>query len=575
MFRKNDQHRQQSFFSAQGLLPTKLREKLLISWAEAFYQLVLCQIDETIFAPLYSEKASRPNVPVNVLVGLEILKSGFGWSDEVLHQQVCFNLQVRHALGLHDLRAEVFTLRTLYNFRRRVREYANETGVNLMEKVFEQITDEHLEMVAVATGWQRMDSSQLLSNLAELNRLELLVAVLQAVHKQLPEAAQERWGERWSIYLEGRPHQVCYKIPNAEVDGHLETIGRELAAIESEVAQQAPESEVLALIRRVLEEQYEAEEDGSVRLRPGEDVSADSLQSPHDRDATYRVKGGVPYRGGYVVNVSETADPENPVQLITDVQLEPNHTDDATLMEQSLDQQAEREIEVARVTTDGGYTGPQGEAACEKHEVELRATRMRGGRSAADKWGWEEYTWDVDDDGTPVGVTCPQGCQADLLPGRSEGRFIARFDPACCEGCPFFNERCRVEDRPRVGPTLYMQARTVEVARQRQNLHPEDTSIRVLAESTVRSLKRAFPNSKLPVRGLIRSRMMIYPAAVMVNLRRLHRYFAEKAQATSQEVVSFCSAVKNAVCRPVNRIHRRLLRLPLVRRARRATAPLG
>lgn len=61
----------------------------------------------------------------------------------------------------------------------------------------------------------------------------------------------------------------------------------------------------------------------------------------------------------------------------------------------------------------------------------------------------------------------------------------------------------------------------------------------------------------------------------MVNLRRLHRYFAEMARDTSQEVVSFCSAVKRAVRRLVNRIHRRLLRLPLLSRARRATAPLG
>ncbi len=150
-------------------------------------------------------------MPVNVLIALEILKSGFGWSDEVLYEQVCFNLQVRHALGLHDLRAEVFTLRTLNNFRGRIRDYAEETGISLMEKVFEQITDEHLGMVAVATGWQRMDSSQILSNLAEMSRLELLVAVLQAVHKQLPAGAQASWSERWSVYLEGRPHQVCYQ----------------------------------------------------------------------------------------------------------------------------------------------------------------------------------------------------------------------------------------------------------------------------------------------------------------------------------------------------------------------------
>ena len=575
MFRENEQHRQKSFFSAEDWLPSKLRDRLLSSWAEAFYRLVLCRIDETIFAPLYSEKASRPNVPVNVLVGLEILKSGFGWSDEVLHEQVCYNLQVRHALGLHDFSAEVFTLRTLYNFRRRVREYADETGVNLMEKAFEQITDEHLEMVAVATGWQRMDSTQILSNLTEMSRLELLVAVLQAVHKQLPDAAQASWGERWSVYLEGRPHQVCYKIPNAEAEDHLIAIGQELSAVEALLSEQAPDSDVLALVNRVLEEQYERGTDGTVRLRPGEEISADSLQSPHDGDATYRIKGGKRFRGGYVINVSETADPENSIQLITDVQVEPNQTDDATLMEQALDDQAEREIGVDRVTTDGGYTGPRGEAACEKHNVELRATRMRGGRSAADKWGWEEYTWEVDDEGTPVSVTCPQGCTAGLVPGRAQGRFVARFAPECCRDCPFLDNLCRVQDRKRVGPTLYVQARAIEVARQRQSLHPEDTSIRVLAESTVRSLKRAFPNNKLPVRGLIRSRMMIYPAAVMVNLRRLHGYFTEMAQEASQEVASSLFSIRNAVFRHLNRIHHRLLRHPLVRHARRAMASLS
>ena len=575
MFRENEQHRQKSFFSAEDWLPAKLRDRLRTSWAEAFYRLVLCRIDETIFEPLYSEKASRPNVPVNVLVGLEILKSGFGWSDEVLYEQVCYNLQVRHALGLHDLSAEVFTLRTLYNFRRRVREYADETGIDLMEKAFEQITDEHLEIVAVATGWQRMDSTQILSNLAEMSRLELLVAVLQAVHKQLPDGAQASWGKRWSVYLEGRPHQVCYKIPNAEAEDHMVTIGQELSSVEALLTEQAPDSDALVLVKRVLEEQYEGDTDETVRLRPGEEISAASLQSPHDREATYRIKGGKRFRGGYVINVSETADPENAIQLITDVQVEPNQTDDATLMEQALDDQAEREIEVDRVTTDGGYTGPQGEAACEKHKVELRATRMRGGRSAADRWGWEEYTWEVDDEGTPVSVTCPQGCTAGLVPGRAEGRFIARFAPECCRDCPFLDNLCRVQDRRRVGPTLYVQARAIEVAQHRRSLHPEDTSIRVLAESTVRSLKRAFPNNKLPVRGLIRSRMMIYPAAVMVNLRRLHGYFRELAQNASQAAAFSLSSASNAVCRHFNRVYRRLSRHSLVRPARQAIASLG
>jgi hypothetical protein len=556
MFRKNEEHRQQSFFSGVHLLPQKLQRRLLSSWAETFYQEVFCRIDEEIFAPLYSEEASRPNTAVNVLTGLEVMKSGFGWSDEELYEQVCFNLQVRHAVGQHDLRDEIFTLRTLYNFRRRVREHEEETGVNLIKKVFEQVTDEQLERVKLATGWQRMDSTQVLSNLKKMTRLELLVAVLQAVHKQLPESMKDHWGQCWTRYLEKRPHQVCYRVAADEVEGHLVSIGQELCGVGAALMEQAPESAVLGLVQRVLEEQYEQDPNGNIHLRPEGEIGSDSLQSPHDPDATYRIKGSATYAGGYVVNVSETADPENDVQLITDVQVEPNRADDTALMDQSLEDQARRGVEVKQITADGGYTGPNGEAACGKHKVVLRATRMRGGHSAPDHWGWEEYTWEVEDDGTPVGVICPRGCRAALLRGRAKNRFLARFDAESCAACPFFKTTCRVEERKRLPPTLYVTHRRIKVALQRQQLCPEDASIRTVVESTVRSLKHAFPGSKLPVRGLIRTRMVLYPAAMMVNLRRLHRYFAERAEEASPQVASSLSLVKTALCRCLKGIHR-------------------
>lgn len=61
------------------------------------------------------------------------------------------------------------------------------------------------------------------------------------------------------------------------------------------------------------------ERPAGIQPRQAEQISAESLQSPHDPDATYRQKGGEEYPGGYVVGVSETCDPSNEVQLITDV----------------------------------------------------------------------------------------------------------------------------------------------------------------------------------------------------------------------------------------------------------------
>jgi hypothetical protein len=547
MFRENKVYRQQSSSSAQQLLPKKLRERLEQSWAQTFYDEIFCRIAEKPFAVLYSRQPSRPNAPINVLVGVEILKAGFGWSDEELYEQVCFNLQVRHALGLDDLSIQVFDIRTLYNFRRRVREYAQETGTNLLQQAFEQVTDEQLAALAIRTGWQRMDSTQLLSNLAAMSRLELVVSVVQMAYRALGEDRQEHWREQLAPYLVGRPQKVCYPIKGEEVEKHLTKLGEILAALAEELAVYAPESQAYELVTRVLREQYQVGAEGQVALRPGEEISAESLQSPHDPEATFRVKGGKAYRGGYVVNVSETCDPENPVQLITDVQVAANQTDDGELLSCSLDNQAERGIEVEKVTIDGGYTGPVAEEACEEHDVELRPTHMRGGRSAADRLGWEAYRWELGEQRQPLRVTCPQGQTVVLEPGKGQVRFIARFDPEVCATCPLFKQGCRVQPRKKAGPTFYVKLRSIKAALQRQRLRPEDKPIRAAVEATIRSLKHPFPGGKLSVRGLIRVTMAVCCSALMVNLRRLHAYRrAQAALSTAGHVLrSFVTAIGN------------------------------
>jgi hypothetical protein len=124
MFQENDQHRQTFMFSSINSLPKKLLGRLEASWAGTFYREIFVRIDEKVFAILFS-------------VGLIILKSGFGWSDEEMYDHFCYDIQVRYALGYRDLGVGHFELRTLYNFRRRVTQYMQETGENLIEQVFE------------------------------------------------------------------------------------------------------------------------------------------------------------------------------------------------------------------------------------------------------------------------------------------------------------------------------------------------------------------------------------------------------------------------------------------------------
>ena len=78
MFKKNTKHLQPALISAASELPEKQLKLLKGSWAETFYQEFFCRINEESFAAMYSSEPSRPNVPVNVMVGLEVLKAGFG-----------------------------------------------------------------------------------------------------------------------------------------------------------------------------------------------------------------------------------------------------------------------------------------------------------------------------------------------------------------------------------------------------------------------------------------------------------------------------------------------------------------
>ena len=60
------------------------REKRLLdkSWAKYFSDNIFPAIDEAPFAVLYSDRPSRHNTPVNIIIGALILKEMFGLTDE-------------------------------------------------------------------------------------------------------------------------------------------------------------------------------------------------------------------------------------------------------------------------------------------------------------------------------------------------------------------------------------------------------------------------------------------------------------------------------------------------------------
>lgn len=528
MFRENKSHLQGNLFSTVDELPDGARKVLEKSWAGTFYEEVFCRIDEKAFAVLYSEIGSRPNVPVNVLVSLEILKHGNGWTDEETYANYLLDLVVRVAVGYTNLQDGYFGIRTIYNFRDALSEHMEKTGENLLDKAFEQITDEQLKAYGLKSDNQRMDSTQIMSNIRQYSRLSLLVEVLRRVHRMLSKEDQLRYGALLAPYLKETSEHYVYRLKKNEYPSRLEGIGQVMHQLVSELAAKYSAEETYATLIRAFGDHFKIEEDEpkpEPELIPGSEVKADSLQSPDDPEATYRNKRGESYRG-YVANAAETCNPENDFQLITKTQVESNTTDDAQMLIDAIPNLAQR-TEIDTCHTDGGYNSPDLEPLLEEHDINHIQSAIRGGKSDPNKVTHDDFLFEFNQEGLPIQATCPKGQIITLELGRTKDRFIGRPDYDACQACSHYDV-CTV--RPpgkQQSPALYLNKRQIQIATKRQathNLSQEERNLRPPVESAMRSLKHPFRHGKVPLRGKFRITCAIISTAFMTNCRRIHRH---------------------------------------------------
>jgi len=526
MFKPNNHHRQPLLISNVNDLPDNRRKLLEDSWATVFYHDFFSRINEEPFAILYADCPSRPNVPVNWLVGLEVLKAGFGWSDEELCYRFNFDLQVRYALGLHDIREGDFGLRTLYYFRERLSRYMQETGSNLLDEAFEQVTDEQIAAFEINTDKQRMDSTFVASNIRQMGRLQLLVEVLKRVDRMLNESDQEKYGEEFAPYLKGHSGQYVYHVKGKDISGHLHQIGVFMQRLLVALKDAYVEDPVYQMLERVFGEHYFVKGQ-EVLTKTGKQLSASSLQSADDRVATYREKAGQSHRG-YVANITESCDPENSLQLITKVQVEPNNIDDAQMLVEALPNLKER-TDLDTIYTDGGYGSPQADEDLTERQVTQVQTAIRGRTPHPDKLHLSDFEIKQTEKGKPVQITCPYGQRVAVKTGSKRKGFAAHFDDVVCQACPFSQSgECPARPSERDARfRLYFSQQQAYVSQRRRcstAKKKEGRNLRAAVEATVREVKHPFPAGKLPVRGKFRMTCMVIGSAAMTNVRRIQRY---------------------------------------------------
>lgn len=341
------------------------------AWHNMFYEYITSRVEENPFARLYDEQKGAPNAPIRQLVGMMILKEGFGWSDEFMYERTDFDLVVMKALGLNNVNDEVPCIATYYNFRRMLYEHQVKTGEDLMGETFQQLSKTQAKLFGVNGKFARMDSKLIGSNIARCSRLQLILTVLDVFYKnikhlgwetRIASADRERL-EKWSTKT---PGQIVYSLNSDEKGTLLEELGYMLLRFQEQFKED--DSDKYRLLIRVLAEQYSIN-GTTVGLRKVEEISSESLQSPYDEDAAYRKKKEQKVQG-YSVNVTETCN-KGALNLIADVKVEKVNCADNAFLPCAVERSQAVVGHIEHVNADGAYHSEGNQEFMKNNETEL------------------------------------------------------------------------------------------------------------------------------------------------------------------------------------------------------------
>lgn len=505
MFRKTDTNPQLDLFSAPGnILPKRAQRKYTDekAWHNQFFKLVTSQIDEESFRPLFEEtRMGAPNASIRILVAMSILKEGFGCSDDDLFEKCEFDLLARKALGLEMLDDKLPSRDTYYLFGRRLTAYEQETGINLMERCFEQVTGEQIKIFKISGKSVRMDSKLIGSNIAQYSRYELIHRTLCKVLRDerimiMLNPKLRKGAEAW---LNEDSSKTVYRSNKDEMAQRLVKIGSYIYDVLKRLKEDAPGYD---LLHRVFHDQYVVEK-GKVEPRDKHKIASDSLQSPDDPDATYRDKDGQKV-SGYVTNITETVEEDKP-SIITSVQTEPVTFADCHFLEDAV-RNTERVTGqlVKNVYADGAYQSPDNREFAMLHMgMELLTSKLQGGC---------KYVLDREPGTDSLKVTIVETGEVidAVYVGESK-----------CEG-----KRWRInlpKDKFKF-PRRYFneeEVRRSELRRKIESLPIEEQNKRNNIEAAMFQYSFHTRNGKTRYRGLFRHRLQAFHRCMWMNLRRL------------------------------------------------------
>ncbi len=519
MFKRNDSYRELDLFSTTNTLSNRKAKLLERSIEDSFLKNIFSKINEDDFSVLFSKNKSRPNVPVNQLVGSLILKHLYNWTYAELFRNLNFNILTRHAIGIESINEEVYSEASLYNFQNRVIQYFGETGTDLLSNVFDQLTEGQLKEFGVKTNIQRGDSFLIGSNIFNYSRLQLLIEVLLRLYRILEDEDKHKYSEIVNSYTKQTAGQYIYKIEKDELPGEIEKLAGIYYKLYDLLKAKYADVAIFLMFERVLNEHF-TKIDNKIDVIPPKELHS-ALMSPDDEEATFRHKRTIKSKG-YVGHVTETANPDNKLNLITDVVVVPNNIDDAKILEERLPEMVTKTPDLDEYHCDGNYGNAEVDKLMDEYNITQIPTAIRGATSSV------KIDIICDDDNN-YSVKCEGGQLIKAEGVRSGKRLKAVFDFNKCLSCKL-NNICKIQSiKSRKGTTKrvwYFDEGNILRYQRNQNIYlipKERLKIRANVEATVKEVKRGIKNGKVRIRRKLRVMLYLYMTSIAVNLTRIHK----------------------------------------------------
>lgn len=507
-----------SLFDKLAFLSKRKQQMLEKSWAQAFSDHIFTRINERIFAPLYSEKTnSRPNAPVNVVVGALILKDFTNLTDEEITEACEFDFRYQYALHTTSFEDQPVSERSLSRFRSRLAAYELTTGEDLLHRCFTEMAENMREYMEISPSIKRMDSMMIESNIRKMGRLELLYTCLSNLVKELHRDGKVELLDGLEHYAQPDDrNRVIYHEKDVPQAARLQKVIDDAMQLLPKCAEEYADSEDYQLLERAILEQTKKDDNGrNIPKGKGDGMDSSSLQNPSDPDATYRLKAGKAHRG-YSANITETVDQNG--SLVTDYQYDVNTRSDVDFLREAIER-TDRSDSVTLMTADGAYASEELERQAEKKNILLVTTGLRG------RGPREILTqFKLSDDRHTV-LECPEGHTPRASSYiRQTNSIRVSFPRCCCENCPHQQE-CNVKLKTRTAVlilSLGVLDHTEQALRRNDNeIIKLIGRIRNGVETIPSVLRRKYRVDDMPVRGKLKTKVFFGFKMFALNFSKL------------------------------------------------------